>query len=150
MILDSCIEVLTELKMVLKNYGVPKIHKDFFEHSITSMNNEIRFLLNKALDLNSLKFVPEEKIENKINDVEEEDLYSEMSGTPNGDSEEVKGMNINYHPENFFNQHDSPKTKVQKLNIAINSLEGLNGEKLTRTQRVKRNKILRAYMKNIM
>lgn len=148
--IDETINLLIKLRKDVASNCMSKPIDDILDDSLVSFRASIEFTFYKYID-NPFKNIEQSKynIKTPTGDVEDDDLASEINSKLTISEMNELQKNPNYNPSNYFNKDDTKEVMIKKLNSALNSLYGINGEKLTRTQRVKRNKAIRAYMEKL-
>jgi len=148
--IDETINLLLKLRKDVASETMQKPIDDICDDMIVSFRANIEFTFYKFIK-NPFKSIDDSKynIKTPTGDVEDDDLASEINNKLSISEMNELQKNPNYNPTNYFNKDDNKETIIKKLNSALNSLYGINGEKLTRTQRVKRNKAIRAFMEKL-
>lgn len=143
--------------------GLPLLLNAKREQKLNEVEDEFRkkmaedgFIMEKIKEKDLFDKIAENNIKIEDNEIknESDDEYSDSeapsSQTPGNDFKRYKETeNPNYHVENFFDRDDSVKTKIKKLLKIKSKSCGLNNYPLTKTQRVKRNKIINNYIKKL-
>lgn len=159
--IDDLVTALKELRNAIQGGAIIKPVDNILDDELVAFQAKIQFTFMKYIqnpfeDINNSNFnikLPEEKEINQITpsgDVEDEcnTLGEEINKMSISEMQELQ-KNPNYNPNSFFEFGDTTEIIKKKINKALNSLYGIHGEKLTRTQRVKRNKILRSFLEKL-
>lgn len=151
--IDETINMLYKLRKDIASNTMQKPVDDILDDHIVNFRASIEFTFYKYIK-NPFENIVNSKNNIKLDitpsgDVEEDELASELNSKLTISELNNLQKNPNYNPNNYFNKDDPKEVIIKKLENALNSLYGLNGEKLTRTQRVKRNKIIRSFMEKL-
>lgn len=127
-----------KLSLLIANPRLSVTCLKLLHNSLTHLSNELDIISSITLDPmpNVLK------MNNNIIKQEDE--------TPQDDSDD-EDMDVNtiYDPRAYFSANDSKQVIIEKLNKVIGSSYDSKGIKLSKNQRIKRNRALRTFLASI-
>lgn len=134
---DLATNINYKLSLLLANPRLSVTCLKLLHNTLTHASNEIDIITSITMD----------PMPNVIkNEIKEEDDKE----TPGDDSDdEDMGVNTIYDPRAYFSQNDSKSTIIAKLNKVIGSSYDSKGIKLSKNQRIKRNRALRTFLASI-